>query len=128
MGEGPPGGTRLSRFSRSCPDAAHWAFVTRFWKAALTTTHEPVGEDHEYHTCHRVASMEPGGMSIMRNRLYVADCVDFMARMDAETVDLTVTSPPYDNLRNYNGYSFDFEAIARGLLRVTKSAAWWCGW
>ena len=68
----------------------------------------------------RMAGTEPGGMTITRNRLYVADCVEFMARMDAGTVDLTVTSPPYDNLRNYNGYSFDFEAIARGLFRVTK--------
>ena len=35
-------------------------------------------------------------------------------------VDLTVTSPPYDNLRTYNGYSFDFEAVAKELFRVTK--------
>lgn len=35
-------------------------------------------------------------------------------------IDLTVTSPPYDNLRKYNGYSFDFEPIARELYRVTK--------
>lgn len=31
-----------------------------------------------------------------------------------------MTSPPYDNLRNYNGYKFDFENIAKGLYRVTK--------
>ena len=43
-----------------------------------------------------------------------------MAQMDAEIVDLTVTSPPYDEMRDYKGYEFDFEAIARGLLRVTK--------
>lgn len=35
-------------------------------------------------------------------------------------VDLTVTSPPYDNLRKYNGYMFDFEPVARELFRVTK--------
>ena len=35
-------------------------------------------------------------------------------------VDLTVTSPPYDNLRNYNGYSFDFESVAKELFRITK--------
>lgn len=33
---------------------------------------------------------------------------------------MTVTSPPYDNLRTYNGYSFNFEAIATELHRVTK--------
>ena len=40
--------------------------------------------------------------------------------MESESVDLTVTSPPYDNLRTYNGYCFDFENIARELYRVTK--------
>ena len=36
------------------------------------------------------------------------------------SIDLTVTSPPYDNLRLYNGFTFDFETIARELYRVTK--------
>jgi site-specific DNA-methyltransferase (adenine-specific) len=35
-------------------------------------------------------------------------------------IDLTITSPPYDNLRTYNGYTFDFEGIAKELYRVTK--------
>jgi site-specific DNA-methyltransferase (adenine-specific) len=35
-------------------------------------------------------------------------------------IDLTVTSPPYDNLRDYNGYVFEFEDIAKELYRVTK--------
>lgn len=43
-----------------------------------------------------------------------------METMNAESVDLTVTSPPYDDLRDYNGYAFDFESIARQLCRVTK--------
>jgi DNA modification methylase len=37
-----------------------------------------------------------------------------------DCIDLTVTSPPYDNLRTYNGYAWDFEALARQLYRVTK--------
>jgi DNA modification methylase len=37
-----------------------------------------------------------------------------------ECIDLTVTSPPYDNLREYKGFSFDFETIAQQLFRVTK--------
>lgn len=53
---------------------------------------------------------------------YVADCVRFMKqKMKENTVDLTITSPPYDNLRNYNGYSFNFEDIAKQLYRVTKT-------
>jgi site-specific DNA-methyltransferase (adenine-specific) len=43
-----------------------------------------------------------------------------MKRMPDDFVDLVVTSPPYDNLRTYNGYSFDFESIAAELFRVVK--------
>ena len=43
-----------------------------------------------------------------------------MARMPDNFIDLTVTSPPYDNLREYKGYSFPFEEIANELYRVTK--------
>jgi len=43
-----------------------------------------------------------------------------MKRMEDDFIDLTVTSPPYDNLRDYNGYSFPFEDIAKELYRVTK--------
>lgn len=48
------------------------------------------------------------------------DCVEVMRQMDDASIDLTVTSPPYDNLREYKGYSFDFEATAKELYRVTK--------
>jgi DNA modification methylase len=44
-----------------------------------------------------------------------------MGRMLDNSIDLTVTSPPYDNLRKYKGYSFDFKTIARELFRVTKT-------
>lgn len=53
--------------------------------------------------------------------LYCGDCAQVMAeRIPDGSIDLTVTSPPYDNLRTYNGYTFDFEAIAAQLWRVTK--------
>ncbi len=54
------------------------------------------------------------------NTIYNADCVEGMASLPYESIDLTVTSPPYDKLRKYNGYSFDFENTARQLYRVTK--------
>lgn len=54
------------------------------------------------------------------NKIYNENCLETMARMDSESIDLTVTSPPYDDLRKYNGYSFDFEPIAKELYRVTK--------
>lgn len=48
------------------------------------------------------------------------DCAEGMRILPDGCIDLTVTSPPYDALRKYDGYSFDFEAIARELYRVTK--------
>ena len=54
------------------------------------------------------------------NKCYNENCLDTMARMPDGFVDLTVTSPPYDNLRTYNGYCFDFENVAKELFRVTK--------
>lgn len=54
------------------------------------------------------------------NKIYNENCLNTMARMPDNFVDLTVTSPPYDNLRDYKGYSFDFESVAKELFRVTK--------
>ena len=46
--------------------------------------------------------------------------LETMAKMPDNFIDLTVTSPPYDNLREYKGYSFAFEEIAKELFRITK--------
>lgn len=54
------------------------------------------------------------------NKIYNMDCVDGMRMLPSNSIDLTVTSPPYDDLRTYNGFSWDFEAVARELYRVTK--------
>jgi len=52
------------------------------------------------------------------------DCIEEMAKMDANSVDLTVTSPPYDNLRTYEGslqWNEDiWKRVLEGLYRVTK--------
>lgn len=54
------------------------------------------------------------------NKIYCESNLDTMKRMPDCFVDLTVTSPPYDNLREYKGFSFPFEEIAKELYRVTK--------
>jgi len=54
------------------------------------------------------------------NEIIKGDCLEVMKTMEDDSVDLTVTSPPYDNLRSYKGYKFDFEGIAEELYRVTK--------
>ncbi len=58
--------------------------------------------------------------SLELNKIYCCNALDLMARMPDGFIDLTVTSPPYDDLRSYNGYDFDFKPIARELYRVTK--------
>jgi len=52
--------------------------------------------------------------------LHLGDCLEVMKSLPEKSIDLTITSPPYDNLRTYNGYSFEFEGIAKELYRVTK--------
>jgi DNA modification methylase len=54
------------------------------------------------------------------NQLYNENCLATMLKMENDFIDLTVTSPPYDDLRQYNGYHFPFEDIAKELFRVTK--------
>ena len=43
-----------------------------------------------------------------------------MKRIEDKSIDLTITSPPYDNLRTYNGFSWNFEGVASELFRITK--------
>lgn len=54
------------------------------------------------------------------NKIYNEDCLLTMKSMPDNFIDLVVTSPPYDNLREYNGYSFDFQNTAKELYRVVK--------
>lgn len=54
------------------------------------------------------------------NKIYCMDNVQGMKQLDNESVDLVVTSPPYDNLRNYNGFSFDLDGMITELSRIVK--------
>jgi site-specific DNA-methyltransferase (adenine-specific) len=55
------------------------------------------------------------------NEIHCGDSAVLLKQLPSECIDLTVTSPPYDNLRKYKGFTFDFETIASQLYRVTKS-------
>lgn len=55
------------------------------------------------------------------NTIITGDSAEILKSFPDGCIDLTVTSPPYDNLRTYNGFTFDFETIARQLFRVTKA-------
>lgn len=57
---------------------------------------------------------------IILDKIYNGDNAQLIKDVPDESVDLTVTSPPYDNLRKYKGFSFDFEMLAKELFRVTR--------
>jgi len=71
-------------------------------------------------TFRNIEEQEKKDGKVRLNNIYRSDCIEFMKSMEENSVDLTVTSPPYDELRNYKGYSFDFENIAKQLFRITK--------
>jgi DNA modification methylase len=57
--------------------------------------------------------------------LMLGDCLERMGEIPDGSIDLTVTSPPYDNLRTYNGSLNDWteakwKAIIAEIYRVTK--------
>lgn len=55
------------------------------------------------------------------NQIICGDCNQVMSEWPDECIDLTVTSPPYDNLRTYNNkYIFNFKGIADQLYRIIK--------
>jgi site-specific DNA-methyltransferase (adenine-specific) len=54
------------------------------------------------------------------NKIYNENCIETMAKMPDNFIDLTVTSPPYDDVRTYKGFTLPIEDIAKELYRVTK--------
>lgn len=52
------------------------------------------------------------------HQIICGDNVTEMSKMDAGSVQLVVTSPPYDNLREYRGFSWDFEKVAKQIYRI----------
>lgn len=54
------------------------------------------------------------------NEIICGDNVEVLKEISDDSIDLTVTSPPYDNLRTYKGFEWDFEGLAEQLFRVTK--------
>ncbi len=54
------------------------------------------------------------------NNLYAIDALEGLKGLPDNCVDLMVTSPPYDNLRDYKGFSVDLSAIGKEVFRVMK--------
>jgi len=54
------------------------------------------------------------------NSIIAGDAKDLLAELPEACIDLTVTSPLYDDLRDYKGYSFRFKSIASELFRAAR--------
>jgi site-specific DNA-methyltransferase (adenine-specific) len=55
------------------------------------------------------------------NKIINSDCIEALKKMNDNCIDITVFSPPYDDLRDYKGYSMDLRSIGEQLFRVTKT-------
>lgn len=79
--------------------------------------HSPAGAREP--SCSNVWRLLLFGVNMSCN-IYNADCATVLRCMPDANIDLTITSPPYDNLRDYKGYTLDIESIIKNLYRVTK--------
>ncbi|MHA1145379.1 MAG: DNA-methyltransferase [Candidatus Helarchaeota archaeon] len=54
------------------------------------------------------------------NRVYCMDCIEGMKKITECSIDLVITSPPYDSIRTYEGFSVDLHATGEAVHRVLK--------
>ena len=59
-------------------------------------------------------------MTLDQNKIYCGDNSILIENLESEKIDLPVSSPPYDSLRTYNGYTWDYQKLIKELYRVTK--------
>lgn len=52
------------------------------------------------------------------NQIIQGDCLEVMKHIPDNSIDLIVTSPPYDNLRQYSNHLWDFEETAKNIFRI----------
>jgi len=54
------------------------------------------------------------------NTIQNLDCIDGMKEFPDNSIDIVVTSPPYDNIRKYHGFSVDLSAVGKEIFRILK--------
>ncbi len=65
-------------------------------------------------------------MDRFSNKVLLCDCVEGMRQLPPKCIPLTITSPPFDGLRQYGGHGFDFETMATELHRITEDGGVVC--
>jgi site-specific DNA-methyltransferase (adenine-specific) len=58
---------------------------------------------------------------LVLNKIICGDCVEVLKNVPDNSIDLVVTSPPYDEVRKYNGFSFNLHETGKELFRVLKN-------
>lgn len=56
----------------------------------------------------------------MQDTIHCGNNVDVLGECEDGSIDLVVTSPPYDNLRDYTGFAVQFPDLVEQLSRVLK--------
>jgi len=59
-------------------------------------------------------------MQIQVNKIICEDNITYLKTLPDECIDFVITSPPYDELRDYNGYKLNLHGLGIELLRVLK--------
>ena len=54
------------------------------------------------------------------NKIICGDNVEVLKDIESNVIDLVITSPPYDDIRDYNGFSLDIKSLSKELYRVLK--------
>jgi site-specific DNA-methyltransferase (adenine-specific) len=57
---------------------------------------------------------------MIKNKIICGDNIEIIKTLPANSVDMVVTSPPYDNIRNYEGFSMDLPELGKQIYRVLK--------
>lgn len=68
----------------------------------------------------KIYMKKPKVINLKKGSLICGDAVKVLGKCEAETYDMILTSPPYDQRRAYNGYTFDFQSMAAQCARVLK--------
>lgn len=54
------------------------------------------------------------------NKIICGDAVEVMKKFPDNSIDIIVTSPPYDGIRDYKGFSFNLHAAGKEIYRILK--------
>ncbi len=71
-------------------------------------------------TCNQTSDAVGIGCSAWLDAIHCGDNCEIMRGMPSESIDLVVTSPPYDDIRDYGGHAWDFYGVAWNLKRLLK--------